>query len=350
MNADNRKQLVQVILLTLLLTFSINAYAAEDWQPPENIILSDTFKPGIGKPVGKILLVQGKAIVTHSRGLDGFIAEKEMLLYQGDTIYSQEEGRLRLKLNDGSLLSLSSRTKLVINKSVYNPEKQDRTSLLKMGAGKTRFIIRKFSAFKNRDVKIKTETAIVGVRGSDFIIVADKSTTRVTALENTELEIISLALPCDEADILAGKAECVIEPLILTDYQQTVVQENQLPSAVEEMLPEDIARMKQDFSIDSDTTETTETTVDSGTTSSGKDDDINLKPIEDMEFRDIYVEPDVPAQPVFGTVVIPAGAFDEMNSQTRDILDQQTEVSGLQQEDKVVNDLIKLAPFPGTPQ
>jgi len=203
---------------------------------PDGLIIEDIFKPGLGAPVGKVLLVQGKAVIMHKRMLRGYWAKKGLPLFKGDTIITQQKGRIRFELNDRSIVSLASRTKMVINKSVYDPTKKSRLSFLKMALGRGRFLVRKLFDLRRSRFSVKTPTAVVGVRGSDFIIRAAPKLTEVTALEKTRLEVVSLAAP-------------EVKPRLVTDFERTTVEIGAPPSNVETVAPEEIEQMKSEFTV-----------------------------------------------------------------------------------------------------
>ena len=203
---------------------------------PDGLIIEDIFKPGLGAPVGKVLLVQGKAVIMHKRMLRGYWAKKGLPLFKGDTIITQEKGRIRFELNDRSIVSLASRTKMVINKSVYDPTKKSRLSFLKMALGRGRFLVRKLFDLNRSRFSVKTPTAVVGVRGSDFIIRTTSKVTEVTALEKTRLEVMSLAAP-------------EVKPMLVTDFERTTVEIGAPPSNVETVAPEEIEQIKSEFTV-----------------------------------------------------------------------------------------------------
>ncbi len=203
---------------------------------PDVSTIKDEFSPGLGQSVGKVALVQGDVVIVHQNVDGNYRAKDGVPLFEEDTILTGEKARIRLEMNDGSVLTLSSGTKLVINRSVYNPEEGNRSSLLNMLTGKVRFLVKKMADFKWSEFKVKTKTAIVGVRGSDFIIAATETRTEVTALEHTELEIISLV----GADN---------EPAAVTEFEKVVIEAGMLPSQAEQVFTEEIERMRQDFTM-----------------------------------------------------------------------------------------------------
>ncbi len=219
-----------VFLVPMLLTGTVCAES----DIPEGVTILEAFKPGNGLPVGKVQLVQGQVIVIHKDTSVGYKAENEMPLFEGDTVTTKEKGRIRFELNDGSILTMASKTEMVINRSLYDSESGTRSSFMKMLVGKARFVVKKLTEFKLSEFKVKTKTAVIGVRGSDFIVETDADRTQVTALENTDIEVVSLVGP--EA-----------EPSVLKEFEQTVIEAGALPSRIEEVFSEDIEIMKRDF-------------------------------------------------------------------------------------------------------
>jgi hypothetical protein len=203
---------------------------------PDNLIIEDEFKPGYGLPVGKVQELQGDVVVMHADKLRGYWAKKSLPLYQGDTIFTMETGRVRFGLKDGSTLTLSSDTKLIISISVYNPKKKVRSSFFNMVFGKVLFAVRKLTDYKISQVKTKTQTAVCGVRGSQWVQVVTDTYTEITALIRTKLGVISTAYP-------------EVEPVILEDFDQTTVYEGQLPSKVIKVSNKKLKQFEEDFTI-----------------------------------------------------------------------------------------------------
>jgi hypothetical protein len=139
-------------------------------------------------------------------------------------------------LNDGSLLTLAPKTKLVISRSVYEPKKKSRSTYMQQDGGKVRYWIKKLLGHNPSEFKVKTPTAVAGVRGSDFIIDVTATRTEVTALGQTELEVVSLAAPH-------------MNPTRVLDFERTIIESGALPSDVQRVAPEEIEQIKQDLPI-----------------------------------------------------------------------------------------------------
>lgn len=227
-----------LFLIVFLIGFGVgteNIYAGS--LLPDNLVIEKEFRPGFGIPVGEINAVHGVAIVIHSDRKLGYKARLELPLFLEDMIVTMENGRISFSLNDGSTISMAPLTKIILNFCIYNPSKSSRRSFIGMNTGKALFNIRKYAGFKQSDFKIKTKTAVCGVRGSEFIIESTDTSTRITALSDTVIDVVSLEFPD-------------IDPLVINDYEQTVVRKGQTPSIPESLTSEDIDQMLKDFIIE----------------------------------------------------------------------------------------------------
>jgi len=229
---NSTKPLLAALLVLLLPLLLAGAVLAADLLPAD-LPISDGFAPGYGEAVGKVLMVQGRAAVIHDDGQQGYWLKPEMSLYKNDTLVTLEGGRLRYTMNDGSVMTMASETRLVLSRAVLDPE--TRTSFTKLDEGKARFYVKKLAKLKKSEFKVKTPTAVVGVRGSDFILVASATATQVTTLDDTLLEVVSLA-GLDEP------------PTLLQSFQRTAVESGRLPSEVERIDPAEIEQLEMEFS------------------------------------------------------------------------------------------------------
>ena len=110
---------------------------------------------------------------------------------------------------------------------------------MSLALGKARFLVAKLHELRTSNYKVRTQTAILGVRGSDFVVTAMPKVTEVTTLEETRLEVVSLAAP--EA-----------RPTLLEDFQRTTVEMGALPSIPERVAPAVIEQLRRDFTISPD--------------------------------------------------------------------------------------------------
>ncbi len=145
-------------------------YAVPEILPPDVSIMAE-YAPGPGEPVGALDIVQNNVWVIHANAPGiAYQAKKESAVYQGDTIVTDKQSVCVVVLKDQSSLTLGAITKLVIDKSVYDPAENTRESLFSMLWGKVRYVVRKIASTGQEDFKVNTPMATLGVRGSDFVV------------------------------------------------------------------------------------------------------------------------------------------------------------------------------------
>jgi hypothetical protein len=227
----------------LLISLIIECAYAEDSLIPPGLTIKKEFKGGLERVVGKVQLVSGKVIVIHPLLFEGYYVKKDIPVLKGDVFITLENAKVSIHLYDQSRVSLAPKSKIMIHDVVFERKTKFRSSHIKMPRGKARFSVKKVKDFNQSAFKVKTPTALIGVRGSEFIILAQIDLTRVIALENTRLEVIGTAMPD-------------IPPLLLKDFEQTIIKLNKVPSDAEKMPEEDIDMLERDFDFNKDMDET----------------------------------------------------------------------------------------------
>lgn len=219
---------------------------------PDGVNREENFRPGRGESLGLVQQMQGSVFVIHEDQPEtAFSVMKGIPLFKGDTVITAEDGKVSLELRDGSLVTLTVQSSLVISEDIFDEKNtKERASFISVNLGKVRFFVKKLLGFDRSDFKVKTKTAIVGVRGSDFVVEAEEISTRVTALENTLVEVISLSAPCKNRQEMKNPEECEVEPIVLTDFRQAVITaDGQIAVAPHMLGQEQSDILKQEFII-----------------------------------------------------------------------------------------------------
>jgi hypothetical protein len=103
-------------------------------------------------------------------------------LFEGDEVRTAD-GRIRIELEDGSILQLGEDTTLTLTWVLNAPALGTQSVILAVSSGIIRTIV---EALLPRSIfEVQTRTAITSVRGTDFIAEAKPDTTAVVALEGT---------------------------------------------------------------------------------------------------------------------------------------------------------------------
>lgn len=134
--------------------------------------------------VGKLTVVQG-AVTVKKPGVEKAVAAGEgASVSVGDVLQTGKNSRAQLVFTDDSLLNLSSDTVLRVNQYIYEPEKNRRKAMVKVLAGKTRFVI-----YRERSAEsafyIATDNAAITAGMADFVVTVLPSETELAVLENS---------------------------------------------------------------------------------------------------------------------------------------------------------------------
>jgi hypothetical protein len=226
---------IQILLMIGCLIVCNDAFSKS--LPSSYIDIEEICRPSEGLPRAEVLLVRGSVVIIREKISHSCWAKRNLSLFNKDTISTQENGRMRFGFIDGSLVTLSSMTELEITRNIYDRAAKARSLFFNMHSGKARFYVCKLDDFEFSEAKVKTNTAIVVATGSDFFIEMTDKFTKVIALEDTLLEIISLAAP-------------EVEPAVIKDYEQIVVKEGALPSEVKKVPQIEIERILKEFKLE----------------------------------------------------------------------------------------------------
>ena len=226
----------------VILKDAIENYSKIDTQNQKPLINAvpqihfNALRPEEKKPVGRVLSAEGKVMILRKDMKKDYGIKKDLPLFEGDTMVTQEKGRIRLRLNDGSFVTLAPWSELVINRSIYDSNKNKWTSSLNMIVGKAEFWVRKTLHMNRPEFKVKTLFAVCGARGSIFVVRTTHESTKVTTFEDTEIEVLNLVTP-------------EVKPTILESFEWTVVKEGFLSSEVGKITPWEAKIMKQEFMV-----------------------------------------------------------------------------------------------------
>jgi hypothetical protein len=169
-------------------------------KPPESLMPPDVavkpgFAEGPGEPIGTIQKIRGEAYVIHKNEKVAFRLKNNYSLYTNDTLITLNESSIDAILNDKSLITLASYSKMTLTESVYDPNKNTRSSLINVLFGQARFIVMKLAG--NQNFSVKTPTAVCGVRGTDFCI-----SVIPTSAKASGLDIVSKAYALDSLSLI----------------------------------------------------------------------------------------------------------------------------------------------------
>ncbi|CAB5084684.1 hypothetical protein D3OALGA1CA_1428 [Olavius algarvensis associated proteobacterium Delta 3] len=158
-----------------------NVFKPKEPLIPENVKISPDFKPGTGPSIGTVQKIQGTAYVIHQNQMVAYTLKNNFLLYQNDTLVTGKRSRINAIMNDRSVLALAPHAKLVLTQIEYDPDTETRSTFMNLLWGSVRFIVQKVKGKPN--FRVKTPTAVAGVRGTDFALSVTPISDKMSSLE-----------------------------------------------------------------------------------------------------------------------------------------------------------------------
>jgi len=107
------------------------------------------------------------------RGNETHTATSGMKLLQSDKVYSGSGASAGIIFNDGTLLTLGEKTDIEIDLYVFKPKQKKYGFGLRVNKGTAVYSSGKLGKLSPESVDIRTPRAVVGVRGTRFIIKVD---------------------------------------------------------------------------------------------------------------------------------------------------------------------------------
>jgi len=128
-----------------------------------------SFAAGI---IGDIILQTGNAVIERNDGED-VKAEDELDIFQYNTVKTGK-GKVAIEFIDDTRVDVTQHSKLIIDEFVYDPNTKTGTLSLKAALGTIRYASGQIAKTNPTNVQIKTPTATIGVRGTDFTMTVDE--------------------------------------------------------------------------------------------------------------------------------------------------------------------------------
>jgi hypothetical protein len=116
-------------------------------------------------------------------------------VYLRDNWQTQADSGAELVFVDDSRIQMGPLASLEITEYLYNPQEKKRDSLISMMSGKVRFVVQDLQDFKEKRMRVQTQTAVVGTRGTDFIVwVVSPEITRVLGV-SSDIDFCNARIP-----------------------------------------------------------------------------------------------------------------------------------------------------------
>ena len=122
--------------------------------------------------IGDVILHEGNAIIERTDGED-VDSEIDLDIFSYDTIKTGK-GNVAIEFIDETRVDVTQHSKLIIDEFVYDPNTKTGSLSLKSVLGTVRYASGQIAKTSPTSVQIKTPTATIGVRGTDFTMTVDE--------------------------------------------------------------------------------------------------------------------------------------------------------------------------------
>ena len=131
--------------------------------------------------VGTFTIIRGSVDALHAAVSRPEPVVKGQSAFLHDVIRTKRRSRARLGFTDGSVLNMGSNQKIHVQEYAYNKKKETRHVIVETLRGSIRATVSKVTG--DSVFQVKTPTAIISVRGTDFIVqVGPDGMTTVTVI------------------------------------------------------------------------------------------------------------------------------------------------------------------------
>ena len=124
--------------------------------------------------IGLISEIKGNGEIIRKNQSDKLLAELALNIFSNDDVRTGN-GRIAIQFIDDSVIRLTEHSKIVIDEYIFDPNPEKSTLSLNFVKGTGRFVTGKLKRIKKENIKIRTNSATIGIRGTDFTVSVDET-------------------------------------------------------------------------------------------------------------------------------------------------------------------------------
>ena len=120
--------------------------------------------------IGDISELNGSAQIVRDKSLNA----KLKLGIQSNDEAITKDGRMAITFLDNSVVKLTEHSQLLIDEYIYDPDPSKSKMAITFGLGTARFITGNLNRIDKQNIQLKTPTANIAIRGTDFTATVDE--------------------------------------------------------------------------------------------------------------------------------------------------------------------------------
>jgi hypothetical protein len=129
--------------------------------------------------VGKFVEVEGRVDLLRGGKLPAMTAKLQDQVEEGDIIRTKSDARAEIRFLDESSITMAPGSRLAIEKYTYDAALEQRQAVLQLFMGLVHTAVKKIYPGKEPDFILKTQTSVIGVRGTDWYSVLGINVTDI---------------------------------------------------------------------------------------------------------------------------------------------------------------------------
>ena len=132
-----------------------------------------TTLPAKSNSIGDVTISQGNSVIDRKDGEKGVKVEEDLDVFSFDTVKTGK-GKVAIEFLDDTRVDITEHSKLLIDDFVYDPNSQTGKLSIKATLGTIKYASGQIAKNSAQNISIKTPTATVSVRGTDFTMTIDE--------------------------------------------------------------------------------------------------------------------------------------------------------------------------------
>jgi hypothetical protein len=121
-----------------------------------------------GEVAGRLTLVEGQVDLLRGGQLPAIPVKVADVVQPGDVLRTKSLSRAMITFIDNSTLTISPESRVAIEEYMYNPAQKKRNVVIQLFQGLAHVVVEKVLTGGEPDFVVKTHTAIMGIRGTEF--------------------------------------------------------------------------------------------------------------------------------------------------------------------------------------
>jgi hypothetical protein len=161
--------------------------------------------------IGSITKVDPSATIETKGATTPAVIDITSKVSMADIVRTDVNGFVKIQFRDGSELTVNPGSNVTIDEYVYDPSTNGGKLVMSVGVGVARFVS---GNMKKDNIKIKTPTATMGLRGTDIVIRTDGIGSEIEVLAGgitlTPCDLKDVVYTADAGDIIGVDFSCAV--------------------------------------------------------------------------------------------------------------------------------------------